>query len=136
MISLVPYQHDHLKKMDFKDYHRGEIPEEVKTRALSLVRGDTVLAIFGGLVLAPGVFHLWSFVSKEVEKMPLAFYKATRKSLELFEKHEKFRRIQIDIRCDCPSLRHWAESIGFKCEGTMAKFGQDGSDYFLFARVT
>lgn len=134
-IELIPYQHEHLSKINFKDIHEGEVPERVKTRALSLVRGDTVLAIFGGFVFSPGVFHLWSFISKDVEKTPIAFYKSTLKALELFQAHEKHRRIQIDIKSGCPGLERWAKAIGFECEGIMRKFHKDGSDCFLYSRT-
>lgn len=46
-----------------------------------------------------------------------------------------FRRIEATVRYEFVAGRRWAECLGFQREGLMRRFGEDGADYWLYARV-
>jgi len=52
----------------------------------------------------------------------------------VFEQFD-FRRIQAHVRADWVSARKFAEWLGFKQEGYMKKYGPEGADYIMYARV-
>lgn len=135
MIRVETYAPAHLTKLRVKTIHQGEMSPEIKTRAITLLQGEDVLAIFGGCYLCPSVIHLWAFVSPIVSKYPLAFHKKSLELLEFLAKTEAPRRIQFDVRVSYHEGADWAESLGFKREGVMKKFAPDGEDCWLYART-
>lgn len=136
MITVIDYKPEHLAKIDLKEcFTPTDRPRTICTKAVTVMNGETVLAIFGAFVFVPGVMHIWGMVSKEVRKSPIGFYKISCKLLAFYEKHEKPRRIQIDIKSGDAELAHWAASLGFQCEGIMRNFDRDGSDCYLYGRV-
>lgn len=134
-IIVQPYFHKHLLLLNAKSCHAGEVPEVVRTEAVTVLREGEVLAIFGAFWFVPGVRHLWGLVSVDACKYPIGFYKISKQLLAWQEKQSQARRLQIDIRANDESLIKWADKLGFQQEGLMKKFGQDGSDYFLYART-
>ena len=50
--------------------------------------------------------------------------------------HEKPRRIQIEVKTDYRMGCRWAEALGFKREGLMRRWMPDGSDAYLYGRVS
>lgn len=46
-----------------------------------------------------------------------------------------FRRIEATVLCDFAPGCRWAEFLGFAREGRMRAFGEDGADFWLYARV-
>lgn len=133
MIEIVNYVPDHLKRIKVKALHKGEVPTKIADNSITFMNGETVLAIVGGFWFAPGVFHLWGLVSCDVQK---SFARAARHAMTNFIKAYKPRRIQIDIQShEYKDLCPWAEFLGFQKEGLMRKFGRDGSDHYLYARI-
>jgi hypothetical protein len=136
LINIVDYQPAHLKLINVKDLHRGELPREIVHRAVTFIRQSDgeVLAIFGGFHFGPKTFHIWAFISKEAHKIPIAFAKSTIKMLAFFEQAYRLNRIQIDIRQSYKEGDKWAKTLGFKREGLMKQFAPDGEDCWLYAK--
>jgi len=136
MIKVIPFQPEHLEQVDFKEnYNKSECPKTVMNTAFTLVKDDKILAILGGFPFVPGVIHFWALISKEVRKCPIEFHKECLKVLEWYEKHEKPRRIQWEVDVNYEMGWRWAEALGLQREGIMRKWGQDGTDHYLYARV-
>ncbi len=138
MIDVVNYLPEHLAKIKLKAIHLGEKPEKIVCSAVSLIRQSDgeVVAIFGGFNIGPSVFHLWGLISDEAKKTPLAFHKSCRKMLSLYQDSHRLNRVQIDVRVSYAEGIRWAETLGFKREGTMKKFAVDAEDCFLYAEVS
>lgn len=134
-LDVVPFQQIHLSEMEIKTIHKDELPKQVRTYAVTVVSKEKPLAVFGAFNFSPGVMHVWGIVSETVRSYPLAFHKTCEKLLTFYEVHDKPRRIQIEVRKDYTGGQRWAESLGFQQEGLMRKYGPDGSDYYLYARV-
>lgn len=101
----------------------------------SLIDDGMVVGIFGLKKMWPGVGELWSVTSNLASKKPIAFHKAC---IELLNAHIdvlKLHRIQCSVRSDyLPGIK-WIESLGFKEEGYMHKYGSNKLDYIRYARV-
>lgn len=135
-IKVIGFDPKHLDQIDLKEnYAQGECPKTVMNTAFTLMRGDTIIAILGGFPFVPGVIHFWALISKQVRSCPIDFHKTCLDVLNWYEENEKPRRIQWEVRADYPMGCKWAESLGLKREGLMAKWGPDGADHYLYARV-
>lgn len=136
MISTIPFDPKHLEQIELKEnYAVGECPKIVCTTAFTLMQGETVIAIIGGFPFIPGVIHFWAFLSKHVRKYPVEFHKVCLDILRWYEKTEKPRRIQWEVRADYEMGQRWAESLGLQREGLMRAWNPDGSDSYLYARM-
>ncbi len=132
---MVGYHPEHLAKITPKAIHAGEVPKAIGTPAVTILKGDLVLAIFGAQFVRPGVYHVWGLVSTEVAKHPISFFKAAEKTLAWYERTSKTHRIQMDIRAGHFDLMKWAHLLGFRHEGIMRAYSEDRSDHYLYAKV-
>lgn len=81
----------------------------------------------------PGVGEVWFVMSPEAAKHPGVFW-ALRTLID--QAHEKgYHRLQAAVSVPWQQAARFAEWLGFEAEGYMEKFGQDGQDYLLYARV-
>jgi len=99
--------------------------------AMTVLRGDRVLA-FGGLAtIWPGRACAWCFLSADI---PIAAWvPATRLARAVLDA-SGIARIEADIRDDFPPAARWARMLGFCDEGPMPAYWQ-GATYRRFARI-
>lgn len=136
MIQVIPFKPEHLDQIELKEnFNRSDCPQTVMNTAFTFTRDGHILAIIGGFPFVPGVIHFWAFLSKHIRKYPLDFQKEVLKMLDWYETNEKPRRIQFEVRADYDMGCRWAESLGMQREGLMRKWGPDGSDHYLYARI-
>lgn len=79
--------------------------------------------------------YAWSYLSKKACLHPYSLSKLVSKLLNMYEIGLCLDRISATTRCDSLVSRRWLQSLGFVQEGIMRKYGPDGSDYALYARV-
>jgi hypothetical protein len=135
MIDVVEYGPHHLKAIRLAECHCTEQPTAVGSNAVTLMTGTTVIAILTGGIVASGVMQVCALVSKEAKSYPFAFHRTVKQIINFYFKQLKLRRMQMSVRTDHLEGWKWAKALGFSCEGVMARYGRDGSDYWLFARV-
>lgn len=142
MIEVVSAEAWHLEQIQLKSVFDSEGDVRKRLRAaLALPYTFTILnqgvpvAIIGGEYLWNGVARVWAVVSDGARKNPLAFHRAVLRFMKFFRKGLSLHRVQMTVKCDFIEGIRWAESLGFKNEVRLAKYGPDGSDYFLFAKV-
>lgn len=134
-LEAIPFQPEHLKQIKVREIQQGECPKTILTMAFTLVRGEEIIAILGGFPFVPGVIHFWALMSESVVRYPIAFHKKCLEVIDWYEKTEKPRRIQFEVRATYSMGCRWAESLGMQREGLMRKWGPDGADHYLYARV-
>lgn len=133
---VVPYSPEHLERLEPRDcYASGECPKTIMNSAFTFLDRGEVVAICGGFPFVPGVIHFWGLLSEKITRTPIAFHKRCLDVLEWYEKQEKPRRIQIDVRADYVMGKRWAESLGFTLEGTMPAWAPDGAAHHLYGRL-
>jgi len=100
--------------------------------AFAVVDGVRVLACCGVVTIWNGVGHAWAMLSGDVGARGLLF--VTRCSRAFFDGCD-YHRVQTHVDCDFHNGCDWAKLLGFKNEGRMERYGPDGRDCFMFARV-
>jgi hypothetical protein len=136
MIRIVEFQPEHIEQIELKPCHRTELKDKtVTTYAITFLKEDRPIAIFGGYCPLEGVMQFWGMVSDGVRECPVAFHKTCKSFLEFYQSKYTLRRMQINVRVDYPEGYRWAKALGFELEGVMKKYGPDGTDYALFGRT-
>lgn len=134
-MTVVPFKPEHLDQIKARSIgQHGECPKTVLTAAFTFMKDAEIVAICGAFPFVPGVIHFWGLMSDLVSKYPVAFHKACLKVLSWYEQHEKPRRVQMEVSVAYPLGQRWAESLGFKREGTMKHWMPDGTDAYLYGR--
>lgn len=133
------YQLQKIKK--FFDVRTGvlqrvdQVSEDKDTHVRTIRDKSGVIAIIGGTILWPGNMEIWSVTGEDINKYPIAYLKLVRELIERFQAVLKIRRFQCQGICGNPQLDKWFKSIGFKREAIMEKYGPQGEDFYLYARV-
>ena len=98
------------------------------------VNGIPVFAI-GIVILWDGVAEGWVIATNEMWKHPLGVAKAIKKDFARVAKENNITRVQSAIRKDFSEGQRFAEWLGLEKEGLMRKWGFDGSDQYMYARL-
>jgi hypothetical protein len=136
LIRMEPYSQHHFELMKLKEVYaqdRFEVPREAFATTFFL--GDEPIAMFGAKQICRGSFQVWAFTTDLVRKYPLAFHKKVLELIQWWFDNAQLRRMQMSVRVGYTEGWNWSHALGFKCEGTMKKYGTDGTDHWLFARV-
>lgn len=75
------------------------------------------------------------FVSGWVRHHALTFTRLCRIYFSQAFECLKLHRLQAYIRSTEPAYIRWAESFGFVKEGVLRKYGPEGVDYLMMAKV-
>lgn len=94
-----------------------------------------VYAMFGVFDLWPGVSQAWLIPSRKISKKTMSFHRAALRFFDFYAAQMCTNRIQITVCIANVSAHKWAKRCYFKSEGIMRKYGPDGSDYEMFAKV-
>jgi RimJ/RimL family protein N-acetyltransferase len=96
----------------------------------TVLNDDKIIGVFGFARILDGCFHLWSILSEEIRKFPIATYKITLAAISI-----QARRIQMTTAMSNTIATTFAYRMGFTLEGVLKKYGPDGKDHYLFAKV-
>ena len=77
----------------------------------------------------------WVIATSEMWKHPLSVAKAIKKDFARVAKENNITRVQSAIRKDFFEGQRFAEWLGLEKEGLMRKWGFDGSDQYMYARL-
>ena len=77
----------------------------------------------------------WVIASSEMWKHPIGVAKAIKKDFARVAKQHNIKRVQSAIRKDFKQGLRFAQWLGLKEEGLMKKFGFDGTDQYMYARI-
>lgn len=145
MISVSVYQPGDIYKLqNMKSFFHAqanikENVEELCNHPNAHIRTVTdktgVISILGGSLLWAGTMDIWSVSGDGINKHPISYVKVSRALLDRLQVVLNIRRFQAAGLCGNPQLDKWFETLGFKREAVMQKYGPDGKDYFLWARV-
>jgi hypothetical protein len=144
---IVPLQPAHLASIQYREDHAeyvsalGEQNKYIEAAqcmgaSQALVLGDIVLACAGVNVFWEGVGSLWMRTSKQAEEHWLTTAKASKAFLALMQATFKFRRLQCTVKRESDLNLRFAMWMGFRPESVLRKYGPEGSDYVLLARIS
>ena len=104
--------------------------------SLTLVHQGNYLAAFGLYPMSDHVAQAWMLVNPEHRHTyAKSILKCAREELDRWQISEAFNRVQITIEFANAGFVRWSKLLGFEMEGLMRKYGQDGQDHFLMARI-
>jgi hypothetical protein len=99
-----------------------------------MVRSKPIFA--AGMKMVWGrVAEGWVIATEDVWNYPLSVAKAIRKDFARVAREHNIERVQTAIRKDFVQGQRFAEWLGLEREGLMKKWGFDGSDQYLYARI-
>lgn len=138
VVPFITAHLDNLKVHDYMDYANSHMTEQYGELLSSypsysyLVNG-IVIACGGVVPVSEKRYIAWSLMSSETNRHMLGITREVTKFLETFDAD----RVELQVRADFSAGCRWAKMLGFICETPcpMKKFGDDGMDYYLYARV-
>lgn len=146
MIKVVEFKPEHLVNIE-KDGIDGEVVNflgEIDKRAadyaqagpaITLLDGDTILAIGGVIMCWKGVGEAWMMVSPEGRLKKVALYKTMEGFVNTcFEKYG-MHRIQTSILCLYPEAHKCILRLGFIPEGMMVHYGPRKENYMRYVKL-
>lgn len=139
MYRIERFSHEHLVSLReddravigslTKDYLRSYL----QGPGWTLFHGDDRICSMGVITPWPGMGELWmAFYTDDLAPHARALLKYGRRALTVFA---SYRRLQATVRADRPKWIRFAQQFGFQYEGTLDKFGPEGADYFMMARI-
>ncbi len=94
-----------------------------------------ILGIGGAVVYWPGVAEGWYCLSEEANNHKVSLVHCIKKVAAKAFGDLNLHRLQTTIRLDFTQAKRLIEHAGFKYEGTMKKYTEDGKDAYLYALV-
>ena len=137
-IGVIPFRAKHLAEIEPGVTEAmimlGQLAECSGSAYTAVLCGDPIGAA-GIAVVKPGVGEAWSLLSPMIKRFPVALHKAVKTRIPEIMARHGLRRVHMTVDpWDVAAIR-WAECLGFEREGLMRRFGDNGADMFLFARV-
>ena len=114
----------------------GEAMELEQTGlAYTCIINDEPIASAGMKIIWNGVAEGWVLASSKVWNHPLVIARAIKKNFARLAKENEIHRVQTAVRADFTMGLKFAKWLGLEEEGLMKKFGFDGSDQYMYARL-
>ena len=149
ILYIVPYTAQHGKfilsqQMNHKvleaDRHYINVDGDAKNLvqdhlAFTGIVNDNPIFAAGMKMIWGQVAEGWVIATSEMWKHPLSVAKAIKKDFARVAKENNITRVQSAIRKDFSEGQRFAEWLGLEKEGLMRKWGFDGSDQYMYARL-
>ena len=149
MLYIVPYTKEHGQiilsyQMNHKileaDRHYINVEGDAKNLeqdhlAFTGMVNDKPIFAAGMKMIWGQVAEGWVIASSEMWKHPIGVAKAIKKDFARVAKENNITRVQSAIRKDFTEGQRFAEWLGLEREGLMRKWGFDGSDQYMYARI-
>ena len=149
ILHIVPYTAQHGKfilscQMNHKvleaDRHYINVDGDAKNLvqdhlAFTGIVNDNPIFAAGMKIIWGQVAEGWVIATSEMWKHPLGVAKAIKKDFARVAKENNITRVQSAIRKDFSEGQRFAEWLGLEKEGLMRKWGFDGSDQYMYARL-
>lgn len=145
MFSVVSFIPEHVSQIDIHDVYSGDL-EVLRLQApmiyqanncftVTLILDGKVAGVVGMAVAWPGVADAWTLLSKAACAHPMELHHCVSKIIRSYTKMLGVVRLSAASRASNAQGQRWLKALGFKPEGLMRKYGPDGSDWYLYARV-
>ena len=99
--------------------------------AMTVLDGERVVLCGGIVPTGPQHGLLWAVLSADAGRHMLWLHRATLRFLDI----EPRRRIEATVEKGFPQGRRWLKLLGFKFEGRMPGYGDNGETHLRYARV-
>ena len=103
--------------------------------AFTGIVNDKAIFAAGMKMIWKGVAEGWVLATKDALDHPIAVAKAIKKDFARIAKENNINRVQSAVRANYTTGLKFAKWLGLEEEGLMRKFGFDGSDQYMYARL-
>lgn len=145
--SIVRFQPQHLNRLDLKEPELSELRLDPSTldRVAQAAEPDASwtgmfhgkpVVCFGIRTIFPGVGEAWLLPGADIDRHAISVCRGSRRIYQHFIDEGVFRRIHVVVDPANDTAFRFAKWNGFDVEGVMRKFGVDGSDHLLMARIS
>jgi hypothetical protein len=141
MIEIVKFKAEHWDQIQGQDTTAYLAPLIPKDQAAMLAKspysytlfaGERIVAIAGVMEYWPGRGEAWAELAQTSRKEFLPIHNAVKRFLEVCP----FERVEAAVDVNFGAAHRWVSLLGFELEApVMKKYGVDGHDYSLYARV-
>lgn len=141
MIEIVKFEPGHyhrIQEQGATDHLRPHVTEQHLAALAALPHSYTALVdgqpiACGGLIpMWPGRAEAWAVLDATCGRQFLAVHNAARRFLDMVDIH----RIEASVEVGFVAGHRWLRALGFHMEAPrMLRYGWDGRDYSLYARV-
>lgn len=143
VVDFVPEHADDLweRNSTLATADRGFMTKD-NVKAMALKGHAFSLLTNGHLVFSAGIFPIWDGMGEAwvvpsdlIRQYKREFVRYVRGYMDQLAKENSYHRIQATARSDFPQGQRFLEFLGFTREGLMHRYGPDGSDHYLYARL-
>lgn len=142
---FLPFHVDHLDNLDNIDGYIQMLGLEAFKAQIAgqASRGPVItaflhgkpVAVFGCGLLWPGVAEVWSLLSEQSKRYPIAMIRASKAFLDICWITFNLHRLQISVKTSDNVAMRFAQALKFEPEGIMAKYSPAQEDFTLFRRL-
>ena len=145
-MQLVPFVREHL--IDLAEKDRGnpgrQLIGEWRDMADKAIRPELSwsgvhnghLVGCGGIIpIWPGLAECWLVGGWRLPSHKISAVRALTLTLARLVRENKLRRLQAIVRADWDQAIRFVEFLRFEQEGLLRKYGPDGSDHYVYARI-
>ena len=93
------------------------------------------ICMFGCIPLWSGVGECWLITDVSLPDHKRPFHRVTKLVLDRFMSELQIVRLQITVHSENFLAHKWAKVLYFTEEGVLRKFGPDGHDFYMMARI-
>ena len=144
--KLVEYHPSLVKMMDIREHDQvffkriENYPDVLKAYAVMgpayiAVHHGQPLAVFGCIPLWSGVGEAWLITDKNLSTIARPFHRVTKKMFDIFMSELQLVRLQVTVHSLNFQAIKWIKTLYFREEGRLQKYGPDGEDFFMYARI-
>ena len=146
-IQILPFKAYHVAQMDLREWDRkflASAPDLASASADYFEKNSMGFTGFApeGIVGAGGLvkvfdtnWEAWVFTTPLFEKYGVRVGLLARKIVDNFFNSTSVLRIQAPIDSTHRHAMRFAEVMGLRREGILRKYGPEGQDFYMFARV-
>ena len=134
-IYIMKQQMNHVLMDKDMEFDGDAMNLEQDNLAFTGLINDKPIFAAGMKLIWNGVAEGWVLATKEVLNHPLLVAKAIKKDFARIAKENNINRVQTAVRENYTTGLKFAKWLGLEQEGLMRKFGFDGSDQYMYARI-
>jgi len=142
----LPFHPSHLSRLELDRAAEVEFTslDNMKARAQEVADAKIAWTVFhdGNPALCfginpywPGMAEAWMIPSQYALDRGLRLTRGAKRFFDTIGATLDLRRLQIVVCVDREKAVQWAEFLRFEREGLMRRYGPEGSDYYMYARI-
>tara|TARA_R110000824_G_scaffold149633_4_gene319952 strand:- start:9777 stop:10211 length:435 start_codon:yes stop_codon:yes gene_type:complete len=142
MIRFVPTTMDYIERFEPQAYQKqgwkdsvAFITEDLLESTRTLVAEDYPVAVLGAVHRWEKYWQGWTVYSQKMIDEPTTYVRPMKRAIASLFEEIGMDRLEITTPCDHYQASKLAEFLGFKHEGRVRKYGRDGMDHHLYAKV-